>query len=158
MKKFKIVVSFSLIIIFLAMFFIHYSLNNFFITAEACSVSTGAICSGQGMQMILVFTFLMVMAFIIVIETTLFFIFKEIEIEVIVEATRAKKDIKSKKDLIRKKKEIEKSKADVRRKYFRREIEESTFKNLKESYDRDIVEIEALLKRKNLKIDDDYVD
>jgi hypothetical protein len=151
MKEFSLIIASSLVVIFLAVFFIHFTLNNFFLMNEICSVQVGPVCNVQSMSMLLVFTFLVVMAFIIVIETTIYYIFKGLEIGMLAGLSASKKEATTLRELERRKKEIKKEKNDARKKYFRREIEEKTYNDIKESYDRELMEVENELKKIKIK-------
>jgi len=151
MKEFNVIISFSLIVIFVSVFFIHFALNNFFFFNELCTMKTSLICDEAGVFRLLLFTFLVVLAFIFVIETTIYYIFKGMEINVMAEAAGSKKDLKDMKDLVKRGKELKKSKSSLRRKYFRREIEEKTYKEMNANYDKEIMEIETEINKLKMK-------
>lgn len=151
MKEFNVIITFSLIVIFVSVFFIHFSLNNFFFFNEMCTMKSSLLCDEASVFRLLIFTFLVVLAFILVIETTIYFIFKGMEINIMAEAVSSKKDLKDLKELVKRKKELKISKSGLRKKYFRREIEEKTYKEMSANYDKEIMEIETEINKLKMK-------
>jgi hypothetical protein len=151
-RDFTIITASSLVVIFVSVFFIHFTLNNFFFMTEVCSLQTGPSCEPDSLFMLLVFTFLVVMAFIIVIESTIYYIFKGLEMGMLAEISVSKREMKNIKELDSRKKEIKKAKNDAKKKYFRREIEQKTYSDIKDNYDKELMQVEHELKKLKLKV------
>ncbi len=146
MREFSVIVASSLIVIFLSVFFIHYTLDRFYTMNEICAVQTGASCTENGMFMMLLFTFMMVMAFIAVIETTIYYIFKEVEMKILMEIRKKGSEDKNVTDLEKRRKDLEKAKSDARKKYFQRKMEESTYNEIRMRYEKELMEVDMKLK------------
>ncbi len=151
MKEFSLIIASSLVVIFLSVFFIHFTLNNFFLMNEICSVQTGPACNVQSLSMLLVFTFLVVIAFIGVIESTIYYIFRGLEMGMLAGLSASNREAKTRRELERREKEIKKEKNDARKRYFRREIEEKTYNDIKANYDKELMEVENELKKLKMK-------
>ncbi len=151
----KVVTLSSLLIIFTSVFFIHYAFNNFISVTEYCAVKGGDLCLPTNLLLLFLFSFSFVLAFIMVIETTIYFMFKGLEVLAHMSEAREKKLKSAIESLEKKKGEIEDAKKAVQKKYFNRQIDEETFKKLKQKYNTEIVDIEIKLtelKKEELKL------
>jgi len=150
MKEFSAVVIASLVIIFISVFLIHFSLNSLYIMNEKCAVSSSPPCTETGMLSLLAFTLIVVISFIALIESTIYYIFRDVETNMLIQLSERKKEVKNVKELMRRRKDLRKAKDDARKKYFRREIEERTYNEIKSKYDKELMEIEMKLKKLRL--------
>ena len=152
MKEFSLITMISLIVIFVSVFFMHFTLNNFFFMNDVCSSSTGPACTETSMFMLMIFTFLLVMSFIIVIESTIYYIFREVEMRAFVREGESGKVVKSLKAALTRRRELLKAKEEARKKFFSRKIGEKTYNDLRGKYDKEIVETENEIKKARKKV------
>jgi hypothetical protein len=143
MLEFKVMSVISLVIIFISVFFVHFAFNSFIRIVELCSMDALPYCSDSSVYMIFIFSFAIVVSFVIVIESTVYFIFKQVEVNVVAGVTTESKMKSSQKDLEQRREEIKNAKKDARREYLNRKIEESTYNGLKEKYDKELFELET---------------
>jgi hypothetical protein len=61
-------------------FFIHYAFNNFITVTEYCAIKGGDLCLPSNLFLLFFFSFSFVVSFIVVIETTIYFMFRGIEV------------------------------------------------------------------------------
>jgi len=141
----KVVTLSSLLIIFTSVFFIHYAFNNFISLTEYCAVEGGDLCLPTNLLLLFLFSFSFVIAFILVIETTIYFMFKGLEMLAHMSEARENKLKSAIASLEKKKSEIVDAKKAAQKKYFNRQVEEETFKKLKQKYNTEILEIEIKL-------------
>lgn len=80
MNDLRIVTVASLLIIFTCVFFIHFAFENFITISEYCAMKGGEMCQQGNMSLMFSYSLACVIAFIVVIETTIFFMFKSLEI------------------------------------------------------------------------------
>ncbi|MBN2330183.1 MAG: hypothetical protein JXC85_00030 [Candidatus Aenigmarchaeota archaeon] len=76
----RIVTISSLLIIFTSVFFIHFAFNNFVTLSEYCAAKGGDMCRPDNLLLFFAFSFSFVSAFIVVIETTIYFMFRSLEL------------------------------------------------------------------------------
>lgn len=129
----------GLIIIFICMFSIHFVFNSYIRVSELCIQE---VCEPEITTPLFIFSMFIISAFVLIIESTIYLMLKEIQMEV----SLAKKEIitlESRiKELQKKRKEIMKSKKIIQKKYYKREIDEASYKKLKEGYDQTLVQTE----------------
>ena len=142
MIKFRLVTFGSIVIIFASVFFIHFAFNNFVRINELCATAASNICIPSNMFLLFVFCFSVVGAFIGVIETAIYFMFKQVEMEMVISSKDDKKATRDIKMLQKRMEEIDKAKSEARKKYLGRKIEEATYRKIKDKYDRELMELE----------------
>jgi ABC-type multidrug transport system fused ATPase/permease subunit len=145
----------SLVIIFVSVFFIHYAFNNFITVTEYCAVKGGDFCLPTNLFLLFFFSFSFVVSFIVVIETTIYFMFKGVEIVAKMTEKREKKLKNSMESLEKRIFEIENAKREIHKKYLNRRIEHETYKKMKEKYEGQILDIEMQInemKKKMMKV------
>lgn len=152
MKEINLITLSSLVVIFVSVFFMHVTLNNFFFMNDLCSSNTGPACTESSIFMLLIFTFLIVLSFIIVIESTIYYIFREVEMRLFAQAGESKKDVRSIKAAMTRKQELLKAKEDARKKYYSRKIGEKTYNELRDKYDKEILETENEINKARKKL------
>jgi biopolymer transport protein ExbB/TolQ len=151
MLEFRIITIASLVTIFVSVFFIHFAFNSFIRVSEVCAMESGVTCSSPSMFLIFLFCFSVVLAFIVVIETTVYYIFREVEVNMMAQISGRKSSEKTMQSLEKRKEELLKAKKDANRKYFGREIDENTYRELKQKYDKEIMELEMEINKMKLK-------
>lgn len=152
MIEFKVTIIACLLIIFTSVFFIHFAFNNFIQMIEICNFAVVDSCVPANLLLLFAFSFIFITSFIIVIETTIYFMFKWVELEMKM-GKKEKSDTKSNfKACEIQKNEILKAKKNAQKKFFNRKISEKTFDSLKHKYDSELMENERetnKLKKKN---------
>lgn len=151
MIEFRVVIIASLVTIFVSVFFIHFAFDRFLTANEACATEIGPSCSNSSLFLLFVFCFSVVLAFIVVIETTVYYIFREVEMNIMVQMSATKKATRNVQDLEARKDELLRAKKDAERKYFGREIAENTYLEMKKKYDKELMEVEMETNRLKLK-------
>ncbi len=147
----RIVTLSSLLIIFTSVFFIHYAFNNFITVSEYCAIKGGDMCLPGNLLLLFLFSFSFVIAFIMVIETTIYFMFKGLEIFAQMVDKRDKRMKGSLESLERKKLEIIKAKKEAQKKYLNRKISEETYNRMKDKYESDLMDVEMKMSEMNKK-------
>ncbi len=135
----------SILIIFLSAFFIQFVFNNYYRITEICALSESTMCEYPANFPFFLFSFLVIVSFLILMESTIYMMFKQSEMEL---KAGAAKDKQLKSDLEateKRKADVIKAKKDAQKKYFNRQIEEKTFNAMKEKYDTELMEIEMQL-------------
>ena len=138
----RIVTLSSLLIIFTCVFFIHYAFNNFITVSEYCTMSGGEMCRLGNLLLLFVFSFSFVISFIMVIETTIYFMFRGLEIFAEMVEKRERRMQGGIETLERKKSEIIKAKKEAQKKYLNRRITQETYEKMKAKYESDLMDIE----------------
>lgn len=144
--QFKLVTVTSLVIVFTSVFLVHFIFNNYFRISEMCAMGTGIFCVQPNTTFLFLFSLFVIVAFIIVIETTVYLMFREVEMEMRMSEMKQKHLENDAVSLKKRKGELLRAKKDAQRKYFKRQIAEKTYEGLKEKYDTEIAEIEAQMK------------
>lgn len=146
MIQVKLVTLISLAIIFTSVFFVHFAFNNYFKMTEMCATKDTQYCNQANIFLYFLFSFVVVICFVVVIETTIYLMFREVEMEMKF-SSESRKQMKSSIDSLEKRKvEIEKAKEEVQRKFFHRKISEKTFDQLKQKYDTELADVEMEMK------------
>lgn len=152
MAEFRVVIIASLVTIFVSVFFIHYAFNSFIRVNELCATEIGPSCGSSGMLMLFMFCFSIVLAFIVVIESTVYYIFKEVEMNVVAQVSgRGRRADRPLAELEARRDELKSAKKDAERKYFGREIAESTYAEMKKKYDKELMDLEMQINRQKLR-------
>jgi hypothetical protein len=151
MIEFRVVIIASLVTIFVSVFFIHYAFDSFLKANQNCATEIGPSCSSSNLLLLFIFCFSVVIAFIVVIESTVYYIFREVEMNIMVQVSGRNKAEKSLDELLRRSEELKAAKRDADRKYFGREISESTYMEMKKKYDKELMELEMDINRIKLK-------
>jgi hypothetical protein len=138
----RIVTLSSLLIIFTSVFFIHYAFNNFITISEYCTVEGGDMCLPGNLLLLFIFSFSFVISFIMVIETTIYFMFKGIELLTQMLEKREKRMKGSIESLENRKSEIINAKKEAQKKYLNRRISQETYNKMKDRYESELMEIE----------------
>jgi hypothetical protein len=152
MIDFRLVTVSSLLIIFTSVFFVHYAFNNFITVIEFCTIKSGDMCLPANMFLLFMFSFAFVTAFVMVIETTIYLMFRGLEVVAKMGEQHDKKLENTIESLQKKKMRIENSKKDAHKKYLNREMEQETFKKLKQKYNSEIVEIDMQINELQKKV------
>jgi hypothetical protein len=142
MVDIKLVTVSSLVIVFLSVFSIHYAFNGIVNMAEFCSVKTGDICQPANLFIFFLFSFLFIVSFVAVIETTLYYMFKGIDLLTKRDAAQEKRIEETITSLEKKVIELEKSKKGLQKKYFNRQVDQDSYSKLKHKYDSELMETE----------------
>ncbi len=151
MIEFRAVIIASLVTIFVSVFFIHFAFNSFIGASEVCATEIGPSCSSSNLFLLFVFCFSIVLAFIVVIETTVYYIFREVEMNIMMQMSGSgRKAARSLDELERRREELVAAKRDAERRYFGREIAESTYVEMKKKYDKELMEVEMEINRLRL--------
>ncbi len=151
----RIVTLSSLLIIFTSVFFIHYAFNNFVSVSEFCAIKGGDMCLPTNLLLLFIFSFSFVISFIMVIETTIYFMFRGLEVFAEMATKREKKLKNTIKSLENKKNSIIQAKSEAQKRYLNRKIEEETYKKMKEKYESELMDVEMKInemKKKYVKV------
>jgi hypothetical protein len=152
MIEFRVVIIASLVTIFVSVFFIHFAFNSFIKVNETCATEVGPSCGSSGMLLLFVFCFSIVLAFIVVIESTVYYIFREVEMNIMMQVSgRPRRAERSLPELESRRDELKAAKRDAERKYFGREIAENTYDEMKKKYDKELMELEMEINRQKLR-------
>ncbi len=151
MIEFRVVILASLITIFVSVFFIHFAFNSFIRVNELCAVEIGPTCASASMFLLFIFCFSIVLAFIVVIESTVYYIFREVEMNMMMQVSGRVHRTMSITELEKRISELKTAKKDAERKYFGREISESTYVEMKQKYDKELMETEMELNKEKLR-------
>jgi len=135
----------SMSIIFLSAFFIQFIFNNYYRITEICAISGSEMCEYPANFPFFLFSFLVIVSFLILMESTIYMMFKESAMEIKIGNTKEKELKSDLRTLEKRKAEVMKAKKDAQKNYFRRQIEEKTFNSMKEKYDTELMEIEMQL-------------
>ena len=152
MMEFRAVTFASLAVIFTSVFFVHFVFNIYVGTIELCSVQSGIACMPTNLFFLFIFSFSIVISFIVLIETTIYFMFKQVQMELEMGSERGKRLGKTLESLEREREEIEMAKKAAQKKYMNRQIGAETLKSMKQKYDSEIMDIEIQVKEMKRKV------
>jgi hypothetical protein len=143
MIEFRVVTLASLVVIFTSVFFVHFVFNNYVTTMENCSIYEGAGCTEISLSHLFVFSFFVVVAFIILIETTIYFMFRQVELEMKYNFMGDKKTGESLQGLEDRLEELKKAKKEAQKKYLNREMGSDALRSMERKYNKEITELEV---------------